>query len=124
MQNGISAQSDTLQIRIAYKYLVAANMAFKEVKGLRITIINQNKELYISNQRISELKKANDKLLEADSLMKIKFKLKSEQFDNADIERIKAQQAIKKVKTDKLILGVTYPVAVAVAFLVGFVIAN
>ena len=56
--------------------------------------------------------------------MKIKFKLKSEQFDNADIERIKAQQAIKKVKTDKLILGVTYPVAVAVAFLVGFVIAK
>ena len=124
MQNGISAQSDTLQIRIAYKYLVAANMAFKEVKGLRITIINQNKELYISNQRISELKKANDKLIEADSLMRIKFKLKSEEFDRADIERVKAQQAVRKVKTDKLILGVTYPVAVAVAFLVGFVIAK
>ena len=99
-------------------------MAFKEVKGLRITIINQNKEIYISNQRISELKKANDKLLEADSLMKIKFKLKSEEFERADIERIKAQQAIRKVKTDKLILGVTYPVAVAVSFLVGFVIAK
>lgn len=102
--------TDTLQIRIAAKHLMAGTMALKEVKGLRLTVFNQQKELYIANAVNKNLQESANKYQKAaeiktqvaDSLIKV--------VNNQDIINLQLKQDNKQKKNSVLVASTVSPV--------------
>lgn len=119
-QSSQTRLGDTITLRIPYKYILAANKSYIEVKGLRAAFASSQRETYVANARIKFLELALQNSLKSDSICSEQKSILEKKFDAADIERLKISQEFKRVKRGKIALSITTPLGIVGSFVAGF----
>jgi len=90
---------------------MAGTMALKEVKGLRLAVYNQQKELYIANAVNKNLQESANKFQKAAEIKTQVADSLTKEVNNLEILNLQLRQQVKQSNSSKLIASITSPIA-------------